>query len=142
MTAEENKRRTRRVPDEVFNQGNLALADELFTADYIEHAPLPPVFPPGLDGLKAFVTALRAAFPDFRYTVEDEIAEGDRVVIRVTASGTQSGEFLGIPAAGKKAVWSETHIARVVDGKIVEHWVDQDRLGMLEQLGIVPTPGG
>lgn len=76
----------------------------------------------------------------FRYTVEDMIAEGDKVAARATASGTHQGDFLGIPPTGKHATWSEIHIGRVVDGKFVEHWANSDQLGLLQQLGVVPTP--
>lgn len=141
MSPDQMKALVRRVPEEMFGEGNLAVADEVFAADFVDHAPLPPGFPEGIAGVKAFVTGLRAAFPDFHYTLEDEIADGDKVVIRLTARGTQSGEFLGMPAMGKQATWTEIHIARVVDGKVAEHWVESDRLGMLQQLGVIPTPG-
>jgi predicted ester cyclase len=141
MTPEQNKTIVRRIPEEVFNQGNLDVADELFAPDYIEHAEFPPGLPSSLPGFKQFVTLVRTAFPDFRYTIEDEIAEGDKVVARLTASGTQKGEFLGIPATGKQATWTEIHICRMADGQLVEHWVEVDNLGMLQQLGVAPMPG-
>ena len=141
MSTEENKALVRRIPEEVYNQGKLDVADEVIDPEYIEHAQLPPDIPPGIPGLKQFVTALRTAFPDFRYTVEDEIAEGDKVVIRLTASGTQQGDFLNIPASGKQASWSEIHICRMADGKLVEHWVTIDQMGMMQQLGVLPAPG-
>ena len=140
MSIEENKARMLRIPLEVFNQGKLGVIDEVMAADFIEHA-APPGYPSGLPGLRQFVTELRAAFPDFKYTPEDSIAEGDRVVLRLTARGTMKGAFAGMPATGKQATWSETHTARVVGGKLVEHWADIDRLGMLQQLGVIPTPG-
>jgi steroid delta-isomerase-like uncharacterized protein len=141
MSAEENKAAMRRIPLEAFNEGNLDVADALFTADYIEHLPLPPGWPTGIAGFKQFVTSLRAAFPDFQYTVEDEIAEGDKVVLRLTAQGTHLGELFGIPATGKHATWTEIHIARSADGKLVEHWANLDQLGQMQQLGVIPTPG-
>jgi predicted ester cyclase len=141
MSAEQNKDLIRRIPEEVFNQGKLDLIDELFVADYVEHAAIPPQFSPDIPGLKRFISALRAAFPDFRYTIEDQIAEGDKVVTRVTARGTHNGEFLGIPATGKQVEWGEIHIGRISGGKLVEHWVVQDQLGLLQQLGVVPVPG-
>jgi steroid delta-isomerase-like uncharacterized protein len=142
MSIELNKTNVLRIPLEVFNQGNLAVADEVMAADYIEHAAVPPGLPPSLAGFKIFISALRAAFPDFQYTVEDVIAEGDKVVVRLTARGTQNGEFLGLPASGKQATWSEIHIADMADGKLVEHWVVQDQLGMMQQLGFVPVSQG
>ena len=87
------------------------------------------------------VQAIRAAYPDFHYTVDEVIAEGDKVVLRVTASGTQRGEFSGMPATGKSATWSEMHIARMTNGQLVEHWAVQDQLGMLQHLGIIPAQG-
>ena len=141
MSTEQNRVNFRRIPEEIFNQGNLAVADELFAADYIEHVPLFPNWPSGLAGFKQFVTVLRAAFPDFHYTVEDAIAEGDKVVGRITAHGTHKGEFMGIPPTGKQATWTEIHIGRFAGGKLVEHWANLDQLGMLQQLGVVPTPG-
>lgn len=140
MSTEQNKVIVRRIPLEVFNQGNLAVADQVMAPDYREHVTAPGI-PNNLDGFKQFVTALRAAFPDFQYTIEDEIAEGDTVVERLTARGTQQGAFLGIPATGKQATWSEIHLARIVGGKMVEHWANLDQLGMLQQLGIIPVPG-
>jgi predicted ester cyclase len=139
MTAEQNKTLLRRIPEEIFNKGNLAIAGEIFAADYIEHVALPPGIPSGLPGLKLFVTALRAAFPDLRYHVDDEIAEGDKVVQRATVDGTMRGEFQGMPATGKHATWTEIHVSRVAGGKLVEHWATVDQLGMLQQLGVIPT---
>jgi predicted ester cyclase len=140
MSAVENKARMKRIPLEIFNQGKLDIADEVMAADYVEHV-LPPGFAEGIAGFKQFVTALRAAFPDFHYTMEEEIAEGDKVVQRVTAHGTMQGAFAGMPATGKHATWTEIHIARVAGGKLVEHWANIDQLGMLQQLGMIPTPG-
>jgi predicted ester cyclase len=87
------------------------------------------------------VTALRTAFPDIRYTVEDTIECGDKSVGRLTASGTMSGDFAGMPATGKHATWTEIHIARVANGQVVEHWGLVQELGMLVQLGVIPAPG-
>ncbi|MBI3978014.1 MAG: ester cyclase [Chloroflexi bacterium] len=142
MSVEQNKAILRRIPEEVFNKGNLAIADEIFAADYVEHVPLPPGLPAGLEGLKQFVTIVRSAFPDFHYTIDDVIAEGDQVVFRLTARGTQQGEFMGIPPTGKQATWTEIHIGRAAGGKLVEHWANYDHLGMLQQLGVVPAPAG
>ena len=141
MSTEENKARARRIPDEAFNKGNLAVLDEIFLANYVDHVPSPPGLPSGLEGLKGFISMLRAAFPDLYYTTDDEIAEGDKVVQRVTVRGTHKGEFAGMPATGKQATWTEIHISRHAGGKIVEHWANLDQLGMLQQLGVIPTPG-
>ena len=141
MATQQDLASLRRIPEEVFSKGNLAVADEVVAANYVEHVPLPPGMPTGIAGLKAFVGGLRAAFPDLKYTIEDEFADGDQVVQRLTASGTHEGEFLGMAATRKKATWSEIHMSRVTDGKLVEHWANTDQMGMLQQLGIIPTPG-
>jgi steroid delta-isomerase-like uncharacterized protein len=140
MSIEQNKTNFRRVPEEIFNQGKLELIDEIFAADYVEHVPLPPGMPAGREAVKQFIAMLRAAFPDLHYTIEDELAEGDMVVDRVTVQGTHQGDFMGIPASGKQATWGEIHMGRFASGKLVEHWANQDQLGMLQQLGIIPTP--
>jgi hypothetical protein len=87
------------------------------------------------------LAALRSAFPDFKYTIEQEIAEGDMVVHRLTGRGTMQGEFLGMPATGKQATWQEIHIGRFEDGKIADHWAVVDQVDMLQQLGLMPAPG-
>jgi predicted ester cyclase len=140
MSTEENKARMNRIPLEVFNEGKLGVIDEVMAADYVEHLPTPG-FPSGIAGLKQFVTAVRVAFPDFKYTVDESIAEGDKVVQRVTARGTMKGAFAGMAATGKQATWTEIHISRLAGGKLVEHWATVDQLGMLQQLGVIPTPG-
>src|SRR5436305_630902 len=117
MSVEENKRAMRRIPMEVFNQWKLEVLDEVVAPDYIEHVAIPGL-PSGITGLKLFVQGLRAAFPDFQYTLEEEVGEGDRIVQRLTARATHQGEFMGIPATGKQATWPEIHIARVQDGKL------------------------
>jgi predicted ester cyclase len=140
MSLEQDKINFRRIPEEIFNQGKLELIDELFAPDYVEHAPVPPGFPSGREGVKQFISMVRAAFPDFHYTVGDQISEGDKQVGQLTAHGTHQNEFMGIPATGKKVTWTEIHMGRMVDGKLVEHWVEQDNLGMLQQLGVIPKP--
>jgi steroid delta-isomerase-like uncharacterized protein len=139
MSVEANKAITRRIPVEVFNEGDLGAADEVIAADYTEHVPMPGA-PPGLAGFKQYVTMLRAAFPDLHYTVEDEIGEDDRVVGRMTVRGTHRGTFLGIPPTGKQVTWTEIHVGRVVDGKLVEHWANADMLSLLQQIGAIPGP--
>jgi predicted ester cyclase len=90
--------------------------------------------------LKAVIAATLDAFPDFRYTIDDEIVEGDRIVNRLTATGTQERAFLGVPATGKRATWGEIHMGRIRGGKFVDHWAQIDNLGMLQQLGVIPAP--
>jgi steroid delta-isomerase-like uncharacterized protein len=140
MSTEENKAIAMRAV-EAINAGDMSLFESLLAPDGVEHA-APPGMPPTRETALQFMTMLRAAFPDLRYTIEDVIAEGDRVVQRATARGTMKGEFLGMPATGKSATWGEMHIVRVKGGKIVEHWASVDQLGMLQQLGLAPAPGG
>jgi len=141
MSTTENKANARRIPLEAFNTGNPAVFDEVVVADVVDHLP-PPGLPPGRESYKQFVLMLRAAFPDFQYTLDDEIAEKDRIVHRITARGTHKGEFLGIPPTGKHVTWSEIHILSMVDGKAVEHWGNVDQLGLLQQLGVIPAGAG
>jgi predicted ester cyclase len=129
-----------RIPLEVLNTGNFALLDELLTTDFVEHTPQPGI-PPTREGLKQSLIALRTAFPDVRYTIEGSVACGDEIVQRVKATGTMTGEFMGIPPTGKRATWTEIHIGRGVNGRLTEHWGLIDQLGMLVQLGIVVAPG-
>jgi steroid delta-isomerase-like uncharacterized protein len=140
MSTEENKAKAIRFINEVVNTGNLDAIHEFMAADYMEQA-APPGVPPTVEGLRMFFTMLRQAFPDFQYAIDDAVAEGDKVVLRVIAHGTMQGEFMGMPATGKHADWSEIHIARFREGMIVEHWANIDQMGMLQQLGLIPTPG-
>ncbi len=132
--------RIERIPLEVLNQGKYELIDELYAPDYIERTPAPGVAPTR-EGFKEFVKAFRTAFPDIHYTVDDAIEAGDRIVHRLTASGTMRGDFAGMPATGKRATWREIHIGRVVNGRLVEHWGLVDQLDMMVQLGVIPAPG-
>jgi predicted ester cyclase len=136
-----NTQRTiERIPLEVLNNGNFALLDELVATEFVEHTAQPGV-PPTRAGFKQAMIALKTAFPDLRYTIDDSIESGDQIVHRLTASGTMKGDFMGIPATGKRAIWTEIHIGRVANGRLTEHWGLVDQLGMLVQLGIVPAPG-
>ncbi len=134
------KTQLERIPLEVFNQGNFGLIDELIAPDFVEHSAQPGV-PPTRDGFMQLAIAMRSAFPDLHYTVEDAIEAGDKVVHRLAASGTMKGDFLGTPATGTRATWTEIHIGRVANGRLVEHWGLVDQLGIFVQLGIVPAPG-
>lgn len=137
-TIQELKARARRLVEEVFSQGDLAVADELVSADYVHHVPGDQ--PAGLVGLKEWVALMHRTFPDFRVIVEDEIAEGDRVVQRMTARGTHQGELFGVPPTGREVSVPFIEINRVgPDGKFVEHWSSVDLLGLLQQLGALPT---
>jgi predicted ester cyclase len=129
-----------RIPLEVINNGNVALLDELLSPEFVDHSPQPGV-PPTREGLKQSITTLKTAFPDVRYTIEGSVGCGDEIVHRLQATGTMTGEFMGIPATGKSATWTEIHIGRGVNGRLTEHWSVIDQLGMLVQLGVVAAPG-
>jgi steroid delta-isomerase-like uncharacterized protein len=141
MSTEENKVLLQRFYDEVFNQGNLDVADELIAADAVEHEAFPGLEGSGPEVAKQFITIIRRAFPDVRVQAHDMIAQGDRVAARITFTGTHQGEFLGIPATGKQIEVGTMDIVRVANGKMVEHWGITDNLTMMQQLGVVPTPG-
>ena len=134
------KHTAERIPLEVMNTGSFGLLDELLAPEFVDHSPRPGVAPTR-EGLKQSAMALRTAFPDIRYSIDDAIMCGDQIVHRLTASGTMTGELNGIPATGKRASWTEIHIGRGVNGRLTEHWAVVDQLGMLVQLGIVPAPG-
>lgn len=138
MSPEQLKAHARRVPDELLTQGDLAVADAVFAPDLVHHGPTP--YAPGVAGAKQFILALRRAFPDLRATVEDEIAEDDRVVQRLTLSGTHRGEYRGLPPTGRRATWQLVAIQRIgPDGKIAEHWASPDLFDLLRQLGALPA---
>ena len=136
MSVEANKAIAAAVVERVMNQGDLDAVEEYYAGDYVEHDVLPPTILPGLEGMKQLFHTLRAAFPDLRYNIEDVVADGDKVVQRVTGRGTLRGPFFGLPATGRSASWSEIHISRFAGGRVVEHWSVTDQLGMLQQLGV------
>lgn len=138
MSPDEMKAQARRFPDELLTQGDLAVADAIFAPDLVHHCSLPHA--PGVAGTKQCVLALRRAFPDLCATVEDEIAEGDRVVQRLTLSGSHRGECYGLAPTGRRATWQLVAIQRIgLDGKVAEHWCSPDLFGLLRQLGALPA---
>ena len=139
MSAAANKALVRRFVEQVISQGNLAVVDELVAGDYVYHGPGMQVGGP--DGLKQLFTMLRAAFPDWQETLEDLIADGDKVVFRVTGHGTHQGEFMGLPPTGKRVTVAGIDLVRIEAGKLSEHWANFDQLGLLQQLGAIPAPG-
>ncbi len=140
MSAEENKALVRRWIEEGWDQGNVAIIDELAAPDFVDHH-LAPGLPPNADGHKAWIQVARAGFPDLQLTIEDMIAEGDKVVARMTVTGTQTGEFMGLPPSGKPVSVTAIGISRIADGKSVEYWEDFDALGLMQQIGAIPPPG-
>jgi steroid delta-isomerase-like uncharacterized protein len=140
MSVEENKTVSRRSFEEVWNQGNLAAIDDLYDANQVSHG-LGVEVPAGVAGLKQFVAMYRSAYPDTHFTIEDQVAEGDKVVTRWTAIGTHRGELFGIAPTGKRVTVTGMALSRIENGKIVETWNHFDALGQLQQLGAVPMPG-
>lgn len=136
MSVVENKAIARRFLEEVINKGNQAVADELVASNFVDHNPLPG-HAPTREGFKQSFVIFRAAFPDLKYTIEDMIAEGDKLVIRWKATGTHKGGLFGIPPTGKKITVTGMDIFRITGGKLVELWLNWDQLGMMQQLGIV-----
>src|SRR5262249_40290747 len=133
---EQNKAIVRGYMEEVFNKGNIAAFD-----DYLTEATLFNNKP----GIRQMVfggmlQSMRKAFPDFHMTIEDQIAEGDKVVTRVTVTGTHQGEYRGIPATGKHIKYMGIAIDRIADGKVVEMWHQADTVSMLQQIGAMPSP--
>jgi predicted ester cyclase len=141
MSAEENKATVHRLVEEILNKGDLDALDQYIAEEAVEHS-LPPGLPPNREGFKMFFSGFRAAFPDLHYHIQDEIAEGDKVMQRVIGHGTMQGEFQGMAPTGKEGKWSEMHLVRMAGGKIVEHWATVDQLGMMVAVGLMPPPGG
>ena len=141
MSTEQNKALARQLVEEVLNKGNMARADEILAPDFVEHEELPPGMLPDREAPKQLTAMLRNAFPDFKATINDLVAEGDKVVIHMTWSGTQQGEFMGIPPTGQPISVGVFDILRIAGGQIVEHWGLTDTMSMMQQLGVMPTPG-
>lgn len=140
MGAEENKALARRWMSEGWDKGNLKAVDELMAPNYVDHNP-PPGLPANREGAKQAITLFRTAFPDLKNTIEELVAEGDKVVGRVVARGTHRGEFQGIPPTGKQVTIEGIFIGRVAGGKIVETWEQFDAVSLLQQLGAMPPAG-
>lgn len=143
MSTEQNKALSRRSYEDIFSKGNTALIDQMYDDNYMNHdASGPPGgWPRGPQGFHGVVATYRGAFPNLQFTVEELVAEGDKVVTRWTARGTNTGSLMGMPPTGKAVVISGISIERITNGKIAESWVNFDQLGMLQQLGVIPAPG-
>jgi steroid delta-isomerase-like uncharacterized protein len=138
MTLEENKDIARRFIQRVFVEADPAAVDELASEDFTPHSW--GQMPPGRDSLKAAQKRVTQGISDARMTIEDLIAEGDKVAVRLISHGRHTGEFMGVPASGKEYDISETHIFRITGGKVVEHWLNADMLGLMQQIGALPAP--
>jgi len=137
--SEQNKAVVRRTFEELWNKGNLQLADEFFSSNYAHHDPSTPDVGRGPESEKKRVTLYRNAFPDLRLTVEGLYADGETVVARWSCTGTHKGELNGIAPTGKRITITGTTIAHFSNGnKMVEGWINWDALGMMQQLGVVP----
>ncbi len=140
MSAEENKAAARRFFVDAFSEGKLEAMDEVVAPDAVAHDPGNPQYTGGPESAKEVVSMYRSAFPDLHFTVEDQIAEGDTVVTRWTGRGTHEGDLPSVPATGRRPTVSGITIDRFEDGKVVESWTNWDTLGMLQQLGVAPSP--
>ena len=152
LSTEDTKAIARRLYEEAFNTGNIAVVDELVAPNIVLHYDYPAdILGPadtqsGLEAITHFVSHVRTTFPDYHFTIELQVAEGDLVVTRGTARGTHQGAywdstFGDIPPTAKQVTWTETAIDRIVEGKIVENWINEDALGRLQQIGALPTSG-
>lgn len=139
MSTEENKALIRLIIEEALNNKNLSLLDEHFSPDYIMYAHGGEGLK-GLEAFKQFITLFTNAFPDFHQTINDIIAEGDKVTCRITLTGTHTGsDFMGKAPTGKHFTYSAIAIYRIAGGKCTESWIESDRLGHMQQLGIIPS---
>jgi steroid delta-isomerase-like uncharacterized protein len=142
MSAEENKEKMRRVLEEAFGQGKVEVIDEVLHSDFVCYDPNSESGEiRGAETIKGEIEYFRNAVPDLTYTVEDQVAEGDKVVSRYTVSGTHEGEFFGIPGSGKRIEMMGINIDRFDEsGKLVEEWPEYDLLGAMKQIGAIPEP--
>jgi predicted ester cyclase len=140
MASEENKRLARRLLDEVFEKGDFDAMDQLIHPRFVNHE-APPSNPQGHAGLQETVEWLRSLWGPMRFEIEDEICEGDRVVVRVVMHGRHVGEFLGQAPTGKEFATKQIHVYRVEDGRVIEHWSVRDDLGQALQLGLLGGGG-
>jgi steroid delta-isomerase-like uncharacterized protein len=137
MSIEENKQIVRRY-QEIYNSNNLdALIDVV--SENLLTPKIMSGLPHGIEGAKAAHRIMLEGFPDYQTTIDDLIAEGDKVAARITMAGTHTGSFMGIPPTGKHVTFTGMYIARIEDGKIVEHWSEEDSVSLLQQLGVMQT---
>jgi len=139
MSVEENKATVSRLLEEVINQRNLTLVDEIVAVNCIFHGGGGQKAS-GTEVIKQMLTTFFDAFDNFRVTIEDMIGEEDKVAVRFTEMGRHRGEFEGIAPTGKEVIWTEMAIFRVVRGRIVEGWMMEDRLSLMQQLGTISLP--
>jgi len=133
MSIEENKKIVHRY-QEIYNRNDLDALSEVVPEDLLTPKIMPGI-PTGIEGAKAAHRIMLAGFPDYQTIIDDLLAEGDKVAARITMSGTNTGSFMGIPPTGKRSSFTGIYIARVANGKIVEHWGEEDSVSLLQQLG-------
>ncbi len=140
MSTEESKALVRREYEQGVNKKDFDVRDGALASNYLGHFPgVPPI--QGIEAFRQFTSGFFTAFPDLQTTIEDLIAEGDKVAVRQTWRGTHTGNFLGIPPTGKQVVFTSTEFYRVAGGKLAEEWVELDMLGLRQQLGAIPRMG-
>jgi steroid delta-isomerase-like uncharacterized protein len=140
MSTEESKALVRREYEQGVNKKDLDVRDGALAGNYLGHFPgLPPI--QGLEAFRQFTSGFFTAFPDLQTTIEDLIAEGDKVAVRQTWRGTHTGSFLGIAPTGKQVTFTSTEFYQVAGGKLAEEWVELDMLGLLQQIGAIPPLG-
>ena len=120
--------------------GDLNALDEILTPNFVDHEEGPPGTPDGIDGVKAFVTMFREAFPDMQVSIEDVMEDDDRVAVRATMTGTHDGELMGVPPSGNRVRLEMIDIVRIEDGRCAEHWGAADNLSLMQQIGAVQAP--
>jgi len=140
MSTEDNKALAQRWLEEVWNKGDLSLIDELIAPNYVLHDPTRPGLR-GRAGIKESIAMFRTAFPDLHFTIEDQVAESEKIVTRYTVQGTHLGTLMGIPATGKQGTITGIDIYRIMDGQIEEAWSNWDTLGLLQRIGVIPPLG-
>jgi len=140
MDAQANKTIVSRIWNEIWNCGALHVVDEVIATDYVGHIPVMPGPVQGADAFKAMIVAYRTAYPDVHLTVDDLLADGDKVVARWTTRGTNTGNLMGMPATGKQIELPGISVFRIVNGKVAEEWEGFDSLGMMLQLGMTVRP--
>ena len=138
MTPEEGSALINRFYDEGWNANNLDVYDELVTDDFVDHQAMPGL-PPGREGFKALNVMFRSAFPDVWVTVDRVLADGDKVACRWTSTGTHQGDLFGIPPTGRKVKVTATVVYRIEDGRLAEGWINRDDVGLMQQLGVIPS---
>ncbi len=143
MSSQENKSVVRRLietlNERVWPSGDFTVADALISPQYVYHEPANPIA--GHEGFRQLVDTYRTAFPDTQFTIEDQIAEGDLVLTRMTVRGTHTGPLMGIPASGRPIEVSVLSLMRVIGGRVVEEWERFDTAHLLAQVGALPAPG-